>query len=82
MPQNPNDVDVSLSVIPIAKFVFNDKRIRECVSDDFEIKQLVIKIINSANDLDFVDALPRQQNLKMLVIWTWNCGTTKNKAPS
>ncbi|RDX94293.1 putative disease resistance protein RGA1, partial [Mucuna pruriens] len=85
MQQNPNDDDISLSVIPIvgigglgkttlAKFVFNDKRIHECfplkmwvcVSDDFDIKQLIIKIINSANDFASVDAPPRQQNLNML----------------
>ncbi|KAL2952687.1 hypothetical protein AAZX31_19G124500 [Glycine max] len=82
MPQNPNDDDKSLSVIPIvgigglgkttlAKFVFNDKRIDKCfslkmwvcVSDDFDIKQLIIKIINSANVA--VAPLP-QQNLNMV----------------
>ncbi|WVZ07589.1 hypothetical protein V8G54_020935 [Vigna mungo] len=82
MQQNPNDNDTSLSVIPIvgiggsgkttlAKFVFNDNRIRECfplkmwvcVSVDFDIKQLIIKIINSANG---VDVPPHQQNLNML----------------
>jgi len=34
-----------------------------CVSDDFDIKQLIIKIINSANDQD---APPHQQNLNTL----------------
>ncbi|ESW34216.1 hypothetical protein PHAVU_001G134300 [Phaseolus vulgaris] len=55
----------------LAKFVFNDSRIQECfplkmwvcVSDDFDIKQLIIKIINSANDQY---APPHQQNLNML----------------
>ncbi|WVZ07584.1 hypothetical protein V8G54_020930 [Vigna mungo] len=55
----------------LAKFVFNDNRIQECfplkmwvcVSDDFDIKQLIIKIINSAND---EDVSPHQQNLNML----------------
>jgi len=55
----------------LAKFVFNDSRIQECfplkmwvcVSDDFDIKQLIIKIINSASDQD---APPHQQNLNML----------------
>ncbi|KAK7356764.1 hypothetical protein VNO80_16040 [Phaseolus coccineus] len=55
----------------LAKFVFNDSRIQECfplkmwvcVSDDFDIKQLIIKIINSANDQE---APPHQQNLNML----------------
>ncbi|KAL2952637.1 hypothetical protein AAZX31_19G122400 [Glycine max] len=82
MPQNPNDDDKSLSVVPIvgiggmgkttlAKFVFNDKRIDGCftlkmwvcVSDDFDINQLIIKIINSVN----VDDGPlRPQNLDMV----------------
>jgi len=55
----------------LAKFVFNDSRIQECfplkmwvcVSNDFDIKQLIIKIINSANDQD---APPHPQNLNML----------------
>ncbi|BAT85277.1 hypothetical protein VIGAN_04280500 [Vigna angularis var. angularis] len=55
----------------LAKFVFNDNRIQECfplkmwvcVSDDFDIKQLIIKIINSGND---EDVPPHQQNLNML----------------
>ncbi|WVZ07591.1 hypothetical protein V8G54_020937 [Vigna mungo] len=55
----------------LAKFVFNDNRVQECfplkmwvcVSDDFDIKQLIIKIINSAND---EDVSPHQQNLNML----------------
>ncbi|KAK7336560.1 hypothetical protein VNO77_17105 [Canavalia gladiata] len=59
----------------LAKFVFNDKRIQECfplkmwvcVSDDFDIHQLIVKIINSANDSAFVaDAPHREQNLNML----------------
>ncbi|RDY03727.1 putative disease resistance protein RGA1, partial [Mucuna pruriens] len=58
----------------LAKFVFNDKRIHECfplkmwvcVSDDFDIKQLIVKIINSANDFASADAPPPQQNLNML----------------
>ncbi|KAH1077686.1 hypothetical protein GLYMA_19G135700v4 [Glycine max] len=55
----------------LAKFVFNDKRIDECfslkmwvcVSDDFDINQLIVKIINSAND---ANASLRQQNLNMV----------------
>ncbi|RZB47803.1 putative disease resistance protein RGA1 [Glycine soja] len=55
----------------LAKFVFNDKRIDECfslkmwvcVSDDFDINHLIIKIINSANVADV--PLPRQ-NLNMV----------------
>ncbi|RZB47780.1 disease resistance protein RGA2-like isoform X1 [Glycine soja] len=55
----------------LAKFVFNDKRIDGCfplkmwvcVSDDFDINQLIIKIINSAN---VADAPLRQQNLDMV----------------
>ncbi|XP_020213510.1 putative disease resistance protein RGA3 [Cajanus cajan] len=58
----------------LAKFVFNDKRIDECfqlkmwvcVSDDFDISQLIIKIISSANDLVSADAPPLPQNLSML----------------
>ncbi|KAK7244518.1 hypothetical protein RIF29_39341 [Crotalaria pallida] len=56
----------------LAKFVFNDERISEyfqlkmwvCVSDDFDIKQLIIKIINSAS----ADAPAHQQSLKELDI--------------
>ncbi|XP_028224819.1 putative disease resistance protein RGA4 [Glycine soja] len=55
----------------LAQFVFNDKRIYECfslkmwvcVSDDFDINQLIMKIINSAND---ANAPFRQQNLNMV----------------
>ncbi|KAG4927835.1 hypothetical protein JHK85_054321 [Glycine max] len=55
----------------LAKFVFNDKRINECfslkmwvcVSDDFDINQLIIKIINSTND---ANAPLCQQNLNMV----------------
>ncbi|XP_020212919.1 disease resistance protein RGA2 [Cajanus cajan] len=58
----------------LAKFVFNDKRINECfpfkmwvcVSDDFDIKHLIIKIINTVNDLASADAPPLQHNLNML----------------
>ncbi|CAJ1911594.1 unnamed protein product [Sphenostylis stenocarpa] len=58
----------------LAKFVFNDSRIQECfplkmwvcVSDDFDVKLLSIKIINSANDLASADAPPHLQNLNML----------------
>ncbi|KAG5086131.1 hypothetical protein JHK82_053528 [Glycine max] len=55
----------------LAKFVFNDERVDECfklkmwvcVSDDFDIYQLFIKIINSAN---VADAPLPQQNLDMV----------------
>ncbi|KAG4912959.1 hypothetical protein JHK84_053412 [Glycine max] len=55
----------------LAKFVFNDKRIDKCftlkmwvcVSDDFDINQLIIKIINSAN---VADAPLPQQSLNMV----------------
>ena len=57
----------------LAKFVFNDNRIQECfplkmwvcVSDDFDIKQLIIKIINSAVDSASGDAPSHQSNLSM-----------------
>ncbi|XP_020230821.1 disease resistance protein RGA2 [Cajanus cajan] len=58
----------------LAKIVFNDERTIDyfslkmwvCVSDDFDIKQLIIKIINSAVDFVSPDAPPLQQNLNML----------------
>ncbi|KAL2320576.1 hypothetical protein Fmac_029545 [Flemingia macrophylla] len=85
MHQNPNDNNTSLPVIPIvgmgglgkttlAKFVFNDERIRECfplrmwvcVSVEFDLKQLVSKIIKSADNLASSDASRLQNNLNML----------------
>ncbi|XP_047147332.1 putative disease resistance protein RGA1 [Vigna umbellata] len=58
----------------LAMFVFNDNKIRECfplrmwvcVSDEFDIKQLIIKIINSASDLASADAPSRQHKWKTL----------------
>ncbi|KAL2952644.1 hypothetical protein AAZX31_19G123100 [Glycine max] len=58
----------------LAKFVFNDKRIDECfslkmwvcVSDDFDINRLIIKIMNSANDFAVAGAPPPQLNLNMV----------------
>ncbi|XP_015969077.1 disease resistance protein RGA2-like [Arachis duranensis] len=62
----------------LAKLVFNDKRINEsfplkmwvCVSDEFDIKQLIIKIINAAtlNGTTSGDAHVVQQTLKDLDI--------------
>ncbi|GAU17967.1 hypothetical protein TSUD_330920 [Trifolium subterraneum] len=48
----------------LAKLVFNDKRMDQlfklkmwvCVCDDFDIKQVIIKIINSASDSTFASA--------------------------
>ena len=59
----------------LAKFVFNDKRIHECfplkmwvcVSEDFHIKQLVIKIINSDSAF-LADAPDPQLNFNILYI--------------
>ncbi|KAL4370667.1 hypothetical protein AHAS_Ahas06G0088700 [Arachis hypogaea] len=58
----------------LAKLVFNDERIREsfpmkmwvCVSDDFDIKQLIIKIINAVtvSGTTSADALVPQQTLR------------------
>ncbi|XLU18409.1 hypothetical protein S245_054475 [Arachis hypogaea] len=58
----------------LAKLVFNDERIREsfpmkmwvCVSDDFDIKQLIIKIINAVtvSGANSADALVAQQTLR------------------
>ncbi|XP_027921471.1 putative disease resistance protein RGA4 [Vigna unguiculata] len=58
----------------LAKFVFNDNRVQEyfplkmwvCVSDDFDIKQKIIKIINSANDSISDDAPSHQPNWNMV----------------
>ncbi|KAJ1408980.1 Virus X resistance protein-like, coiled-coil domain [Sesbania bispinosa] len=60
----------------LAKLVFNDKRIDDCfilkmwvcVSVGFNIKQLIIKIINSANDFASTDAPVYQQSFKDLDI--------------
>ncbi|KHN07375.1 putative disease resistance protein RGA3 [Glycine soja] len=65
----------------LAKFVFNDKKIDECFplkmwvsdSDDFDLKQLIIKIINSANANDSVflaDAPDGQKNLSKMGLET------------
>ncbi|XP_057722541.1 disease resistance protein RGA2-like isoform X1 [Arachis stenosperma] len=58
----------------LAKLVFNDERITDtfslkmwvCVSDDFDIKQLIIKIINAAivSGTTSADALVYQQTLR------------------
>ncbi|XP_020211019.1 putative disease resistance protein RGA4 [Cajanus cajan] len=53
----------------LAKFVFNDRRIHEffplkmwvCLSNDFDIKQVIIKIVNSTGD-----SAADQQNLHIL----------------
>ena len=58
----------------LAKFVFNDSRIQECfplkmwvcVSVDFDIKQLIIKIINSATDSASADAPSNPPNWNVL----------------
>ncbi|XLT61530.1 hypothetical protein HN873_018054 [Arachis hypogaea] len=60
----------------LAKLVFNDKRITDsfplkmwvCVSEDFNIKQLIIKVINAASNFVSTGALPGQQNLKELEV--------------
>ncbi|KAL1312415.1 disease resistance protein RGA2 [Arachis hypogaea] len=64
-----------LGKITLAKLVFNDKRIREsfpmkmwvCVPDDFDIKQLIIKIINAVtvSGANSADALVAQQTLRV-----------------
>ncbi|KOM38779.1 hypothetical protein LR48_Vigan03g216100 [Vigna angularis] len=59
----------------LAKVVFNDDRISECfplkmwvcVSEDFDIKQMMVRIINSANDsASHSHASDFQQNLNIL----------------
>ena len=59
----------------LAKFVFNDARINECfplkmwvcVSENFDIKQMIVRIINSANDSASHSHAPGfQQNLNIL----------------
>jgi len=59
----------------LAKFVFNDARINECfplkmwecVSENFDIKQMVVRIINSANDSASHSHAPGfQKNLNIL----------------
>ncbi|XP_058740380.1 putative disease resistance protein RGA3 [Vicia villosa] len=60
----------------LAKFVFNDDKISECfsskmwvcVSGSFDIKEVIIKIINSANDSAKVDVPAYQQNYRDLDI--------------
>jgi len=56
----------------LAKLVFNDKRMDDlfqlkmwvCVSDDFDIRQIIITIINSASASDPATALAHQENIK------------------
>ncbi|KAJ1376881.1 Virus X resistance protein-like, coiled-coil domain [Sesbania bispinosa] len=58
----------------LAKLVFNDKRMDElfqlkmwvCVSDDFDIRQIVIKIINSASTSTSTPAHAHQENINHL----------------
>ncbi|CAJ2671460.1 unnamed protein product [Trifolium pratense] len=62
----------------LAKLVFNDKRVDDlfqlkmwvCVSDEFDIKQIIIKIINSAYALPSAStaALAHQENINNLDI--------------
>ncbi|XP_061340338.1 putative disease resistance protein RGA3 [Gastrolobium bilobum] len=60
----------------LAKLVFNDKRIDEffplkmwvCVSNDFDIRQIIIKIINSASDSAASTALAHHENISNLDI--------------
>ncbi|XLR68151.1 putative disease resistance protein RGA1 [Arachis hypogaea] len=60
----------------LAKLVFNDERITDSfplkmwvgVSEDFNIKQLIINIINAASNFVSTGALPGQQNLKELEV--------------
>ncbi|XP_014495438.1 putative disease resistance protein RGA3 isoform X1 [Vigna radiata var. radiata] len=56
----------------LAKLVFNDKRMDDlfqlkmwvCISDDFDIRQILIKIINSASASAPTIALAHQENIK------------------
>nr|XP_007162202.1 hypothetical protein PHAVU_001G132700g [Phaseolus vulgaris]ESW34196.1 hypothetical protein PHAVU_001G132700g [Phaseolus vulgaris] len=51
----------------LAKLVFNDKRMDDlfplkmwvCISDDFDIRQIIVKIINSASD-PIISAVPQE----------------------
>ncbi|KAL2320752.1 hypothetical protein Fmac_029721 [Flemingia macrophylla] len=60
----------------LAKLVFNDNRMDElfqlkiwvCVSDDFDIRQIMIKIINSASATAPIIALAQQENINRLDI--------------
>ena len=58
----------------LAKTVFNDKSLDEtfplkmwvCVSDDFKLQHLLVKILNSASDSDLAPNLIHQENIKNL----------------
>ncbi|KAK8473441.1 hypothetical protein PHAVU_001G133101 [Phaseolus vulgaris] len=60
----------------LAKLVFNDKRMDDlfqlkmwvCISDDFDIRQIIIKIINSASASAPSIALAHQENINSLDI--------------
>jgi len=60
----------------LAKLVFNDKRTDDlfqlkmwvCISDDFDIRQIIIKIINSASVSAPTIALAHQENINRLDI--------------
>jgi len=55
----------------LAKLVFNDNRMDElfplkmwvCISDEFDIRQIIIKIINSASASAPIIALSHQENI-------------------
>ena len=58
----------------LAKLVFNNKRMDDlfplkmwvCISDDFDIRQIIFKIINSASDLTI--SVVRQESINNLDI--------------
>jgi len=60
----------------LAKLVFNDKRVDDlfqlkmwvCISDDFDIRQIIIKIINSASASTPTLDIPHQENINNLDI--------------
>ncbi|GAU30050.1 hypothetical protein TSUD_332190 [Trifolium subterraneum] len=65
----------------LAKLVFNDKRMDDlfqlkmwvCISDDFDIRKIIIKIITSASDSNSTTALAYHENINNLDIEQLQC---------